>query len=70
MEQKKRDEYGNTPLHKAAMDGRFSDCKLIIDHVEEKNPVSKSNKCLYSFLRDTKMKGHLSKCRLEMFNTG
>ena len=38
MEQKKSDYYGNTPLHKAAIDGRYSDCKLIVDHVEEKKP--------------------------------
>ena len=30
---------GNTHLHKAARDGDFQKCKLIIDHVENKNPT-------------------------------
>ena len=31
--QKIVDTIGNTPLHKAAESGEFSDCKLIIDNV-------------------------------------
>ena len=37
--QKVVDRRGKTPLHKLARDGQFSECKLIIDHVENKNPA-------------------------------
>ena len=40
MEQKKIDYYGDTPLHKAAINNQVSKCKLIIRHVEEKHPTS------------------------------
>ena len=29
---------GNTPLHDAAKNGNLSKCKMIINHVENKNP--------------------------------
>ena len=38
--QKNLDEFGNTPLHKAAEGGYLSKCKLIIDNVENKNPTN------------------------------
>ena len=37
--QKDVDKIGKTPLHKEARDGQLSECKLIIDHVENKNPA-------------------------------
>ena len=38
--QKDVDAFGNTPLHNAAKDGDSKNCKLIIDHVENKNPAN------------------------------
>ena len=37
--QKNVNLFRETPLHKAAEYGQFEKCKLIIDHVENKNPV-------------------------------
>ena len=38
MRQKEKDDNGLTPLHEAAESGQLSECKSIIDHVENKNP--------------------------------
>ena len=40
MKQKELDGNGQTPLHKAARDGQLQECKLIIDHVENRNPAN------------------------------
>ena len=40
--QKKKDFFGTTPLHEAAKEGKISECKLIIDNVEDKNPKGPS----------------------------
>ena len=34
------DNFGKTPLHVAAEKGNFDACKVILKHVQEKNPVS------------------------------
>ena len=37
--QKEKDQWWRrTPLHKAAKEGKVSECKLIMDNVEDKNP--------------------------------
>ena len=41
MIQKDKDKNGKTQLHQKARNGQLSDCKLIIDHVENKNPADK-----------------------------
>ena len=38
IQKRKTGIYGNTHLHKAAEDGQFEECKLIIAYVEDKNP--------------------------------
>ena len=37
--QKDKEENGRTQLHQKAKYGKLSDCKLIIENVENKNPV-------------------------------
>ena len=37
--QKDQDTDGRTQLHKTARDGQLLECKLIIEHVENKNPA-------------------------------
>ena len=41
--QKTKDENGCTPLHEAAKNGEFLECKMIIANVENKNPQDKVN---------------------------
>ena len=38
MMQKEKTAFGETPLHHAAFAGNLSECNMIIDHVEDKNP--------------------------------
>ena len=39
LQKKNVDFNGQTPLHKAAKDGQLSECKVIIDNVENKSPA-------------------------------
>ena len=38
------DNYGWTPLHWAAYDGRLDVCRLLIEYVEDKHPKNKFKK--------------------------
>ena len=64
IKQKKRDHFGWTPLHEAAWYGNLQECKLIIDNVEDKNPLDNDGDTpLFSAL----VGGHLSVFQL-IFN--
>ena len=65
--QKNKNEYGETPLHEAAESGQLSECKLIIDHVENKNPKAKYG---WTPLDLAAGNGHLSVCQLIIENVG
>ena len=64
--QKKRDEIGRTPLHEAAEAGQFPECKMIIDHVENKNPqdIRRKNTPLHL----AAIYGHVAICQLIIDN--
>ena len=61
--QKVGDEKEETPLHKAAKVGDLEKCKLIIKHVENKNPNIKTTP-----LHLAAWNGHLSVCKLIVNN--
>ena len=61
MKQKELDRFGRTPLHNAARDVQLSECKLIIDHVENKNLADKRG-CTPLHLACEN--GHLDVCKL------
>jgi ankyrin repeat protein len=63
--QKEKDEIGRTPLHRAAEDGKLSECKMIIDHVENKHP---KNGYGTTALHLAAQNGHLSVCQLIVAN--
>ena len=42
--QKKKNYKGETPFHEAAKEGDISKCKLIITHIEDKNPLNFNGK--------------------------
>ena len=65
MIQKDKDENGGTQLHQKARNGQLSDCKLIIDHVENKNPADKKG---YTPLHWAADNGHLDICKLIIHN--
>ena len=54
-----------TPLHKAAMEGNFSEFKAIIDHVEDKNPQNNRGE---TPLHLAARKGHSLICQLIVDN--
>ena len=60
--QKDVDQYGYTPLHKAAGNGNLQKCKLIIDHVENKNPTNTMDG--WTPLHFAALNGHLDVCKL------
>ena len=64
--QKKKDKNGRTALHKAAEAGQLAECKLIIVHIENKNPQDDS--IGYTPLHLAARKGHLSVCQLIVNN--
>ena len=59
--QKDVDRDGKTQLHKKARDGQLSECKLIIDHVENKNPTDEFG---LTPLHEAVILGHLDVCKL------
>ena len=59
--QKQRLGNGNTALHKFAVNGQFEECKLIINHVENKNPPNHDG---YTPLHQAAFNGHLSVFKL------
>ena len=65
MLQKNNENFGITPLHKAAELGHFSECKSIIDHVESKNPHSND---LTTPLHLAAKNGHSKICHLIIKN--
>ena len=64
-QQKKKGKNGGTPLHKAAKEGKFLECKLIMDNVEDKNPKNNTGWTPY---HSAAWKGHLSVCQLIINN--
>ena len=62
--QKNRDKDGNTPLHKAAIDGDLKECKLIINHIEHKNPSNKFGYPGITPLHYAAKNGHFDVCKL------
>ena len=65
MKQKEKLMFGDTPLHEAARDGQLLECKLIIDHVEDKNPQDDYGRTPLHFAAEN---GHLSVCQLIVDN--
>ena len=63
--QKKVDQFGDTPLHKAARNGDLSECKSIINHIENKNSA---NNFGVTSLHYAAKYGHLDVCRLIIDN--
>ena len=63
--QKTEGTYGETPLHEAARDGLLSECKLIIGHVEDKNPKNDNG---MTPLHWAVWEGHFSICQLIVEN--
>ena len=61
MMQKDKDSSGLTPLHKAARAGQLSECKLILDHVEDKSPQDNLG---YTPLHDAARHGHFEVFKL------
>ena len=59
--QKDKYEFGETQLHQIARDGHLSECKLIIDHVENKNPADNRGQTPLHLSAEN---GHLDICRL------
>ena len=59
--QKKKGKFGKTQLHRKAKDGQLSECRLIIDHVENKNPVDYKG---HTPLHLAATQGHLDVCKL------
>ena len=59
--QKKRDNNGRTLLHKVAEKGKFTHCKSIIDHVEDKNPMDNRKR---TPLHIAAYKGHIEVVKL------
>ena len=59
--QKEVDVIGDTPLHRAVKDGNLQKCKLIIDHVENKNPANMFGK---TPLHNAAECGNLEICKL------
>ena len=41
MDKNPKDIFGTTPLHDAAEKGRLLICQLLIDEIEDKNPMDK-----------------------------
>ena len=59
--QKKVNWLRETPLHIAARNGQFLECKLIIDNVEDKNPTDNTKSTPFHFAVGG---GHLNICKL------
>ena len=60
-----KDWLGNTPLHKAVIEGHLQICEMIIDNVTDKNPEDYSG---ITPLHWAAHYGHLSICQLIMKN--
>ena len=56
-----KDDYGNSPLHYAAMHGNLETCRLIIEEIEDKNPKNKEEKTPLHFAAEN---GHLKVCKI------
>ena len=65
-EQKEKNKIGRTPFHKAALKGKLSEIKAIIDHVEDKNPQDSYGD---TPLHHAAAKGHLSISKLILDTT-
>ena len=61
MIQKDKNKYGETRLHQKARNGQLYDCKLIIDHVENKNPADNDGS---TPLHHAALYGRLEICQL------
>ena len=59
--QKEVDFFGNTPIYSAVKDGDLQKCKLIIDHVENKNPANTFGETPLHYAAAV---GHLDICKL------
>ena len=59
MIQKYKDKDGETQLHQKARNGQISGFKLIIDHVENKNPADKRGRTPLHF---SAQNGHFNVC--------
>ena len=63
--QKEKNQFGETPLHEAAKEGKVSECKLIVDNVEDKHRKDNDG---WTPLHFAALEGHLSFCPLIVNN--